>query len=348
MDVMRKGIRQPIGLSRDIALDLGTASVRGAVRGRGLLPPEPSLAAVDRQTGDILQVGQAARNLLESTPDKALPLRPVQNGAVCDSTVAQALLRSLLKKAFPKAGRKPRLLLGIPTGLTPAERQVLVETALQAGAGKVCLMESPLAALAGSAGDITRPEGSMVTNIGAGTTDIALLSLGKIVSSLCLRTGGNDLDKALIRYTCRKYGVLLGLHTAEQTKLRIGQVYPDESVEELSVKGRCLSTGLPGEITLTSNDCVEAFSPLIDSMLDGIRQVLEQTPAELKDDLREHGILLTGGGSLLRGLDSLIQKSTGIRTESASDPLNASILGLEQMLPTLSARQADSHTKPKA
>lgn len=326
------------GFARDIAMDLGTTSVLVAVRGRGILLQEPSVVAVDRHTGKVLQVGEAARQMLGRTPGDLVAVRPLGEGIISDCTMAEAMVRAFLHKAGPGRLLKPRLLIGVPTGISEVAERAVVEAGLQAGARRVYLMEEPLAAALGAGIDIVQPQGHMVVDIGGGTTDVAVTALGGVVASACLTTAGDRFDEALIQYVRQTHDLLIGARTAEEVKAGIGQVDgPGE--ETMPVKGRCLTTGLPREILLSGAETQQALAPVAEDIIAAVQGVLERTPPELAADVAVSGILLTGGGSLLRGMDTLLAARTGMETHLAEDPIRAVALGLEQTLPHLSKRQ---------
>ena len=304
------------GFARAIAMDLGTTSVLVAVRGRGILLQEPSVVAVDRHTGKILQVGQAARQMLGRTPGDLVAVRPLREGVISDCTVAEAMVRAFLHKAAPGRLLKPRLLVSVPSGISEVAERAVVEAGLQAGARRVYLMEEPLAAALGAGIDIAQPEGHMVVDIGGGTTDVAVAALGGVVASTCLTTAGDQFDEALIQYVRQTHGLLIGARTAEEVKCAIGQV-AGEGEETLAVKGRCLNTGLPREVTLSGKETETAFAPVAQTIVSAVQDVLERTPPELAADVAVSGILLTGGGSLLRGMDTLLAQETGMATHLA-------------------------------
>ena len=313
------------GFARDIAMDLGTTSVLVAVRGRGILLQEPSVVAVDRRTGAVLQVGEAARQMLGRTPGDLLAVRPLREGIISDCTIAEAMVRAFLHKAAPGRLLKPRLLVCVPSGISEVAERAVVEAGLQAAA-------------LGAGVDITQPEGHMVVDIGGGTTDVAVTALGGVVASACLSTAGDQFDEALMQYIRQKHSLLIGARTAEEVKEAIGRVDgPGE--ETLAVKGRCLNTGLPREILLSGEETAEAFTPVAENIISAVQAVLERTPPELAADVAVSGILLTGGGSLLQGMDTLLAARTGMETHLAEDPIRAVALGLEQTLPHLAKRQ---------
>lgn len=325
--------------SRDIAIDLGTTSVLVAVKGKGILLQEPSVVAVDRQTGKVLQAGEEARQMLGRTPGDLIAVRPLREGVITDYTIAEAMVRAFLQKAAPGRFLKPRLLICVPSGISEVAERAVVEAGLQAGARRVYLMEEPLAAALGSGIEIERPEGHMIVDIGGGTTDVAVVALGGVVTSACLRTAGDRFDEALIQAIRDTHHLLVGVRTAEEVKKVIGRVDGEGEGASMAVKGRCLSTGLPREITLTSQDTQEAFAPVAEEIVLAVQSVLERTPPELAADVARSGILLTGGGSLLEGMDRLLSRRTGIETTRAEDPLCCVTLGLEQTLSQLSRRQ---------
>ena len=332
---MGKAAGRTGGLVRDIALDLGTSTVLTAVRGRGVQLREPSVVAVERTTGRILCAGEAARQMLGRTPGEVLAVRPLAEGVLSDYSMAETMLRTFLHKTAPGRLLKPRLLVGVPSGISQVAERALVEAGLQAGARQVYLMEEPLAAVLGAGVEIGEPKGHMVVDIGGGTTDIAVTALGGVVTSACLPAAGDRFDQALRQYVRETHGLLIGLRTAEEVKRTVGQVTEEEG-ETLPVKGRCLTTGLPRQIELTAEETALALSPVAEIIVRAVEDVLERTPPELAADVAEEGILLTGGGSLLRGLDRRITESTGIPTVPAEDPEEAVIRGLERTLPRLS------------
>ncbi len=335
---MRK-MFQGSGLGRDVAIDLGTAWVRIAVKGKGPVLVEPAVAAVDRQSGDVLQVGHAAREMLGRTPGQLLAVRPLAKGVVSDFTIAQAMLQSFLKQALGGRLARPRLLIGVPSAISEVEERAVVEAGLQAGAKRVYLMESPLAAALGAGIDVARPEGSLVVDLGAGVTDAAVLSLDGVVAAACLPVGGDALNEALIQYVRQKHDLLLGLCTAERIKETIGWVGAAEESQTMEIKGRCLASGLPRKVSIRSEETAEAFASTADKLLAGVQRALEHTPPELATDVAKGGILLTGGGSLLRGLDRLLAEATGIPVTVAEEPALCTVLGLEKSLSQLHGRQ---------
>ena len=320
----------------DIAVDLGTSLSLAAVRGRGIVVRAPSLAAVDRHTGQVLCTGEEARQM----PDRreVLTVRPLEAGVLGDVALGAVLLRDLVRKAAPGRVLKPRLLLSVPTGAAPVDEGALVEAGLRAGTRRVWLMEAPLAAALGAGLDVE--EGHLVADVGGGTADIAVIALGRVVASACLPTAGDAFDRALLRYIREEYGVLAGRRTAEAVKQAVGRVSAagEEAGEPFPVKGRCLTTGLPREVLLTPAETARALDPAAEELVRGVLEVLERTPGSLAADIAAEGILLTGGGGLLRGLDKLLAERTGFPVMRPEDPEGAVALGLEKSLAGLSRR----------
>ena len=330
------------GPVRDIAVDLGTSTTLIVVRGRGVLLREPSVVAADRHTGKVLAAGREVRRLMERSPDRVLALRPLGEGVIRDQSLAEAMLELFLHQVLPGRMLKPRLLIGVPTGITQAAERGMVDAGIHAGAGKVYLMEAPLAAALGAGLDPEEPKGRLVADVGGGVTDLAVIALGKIVAAACLPAAGDTFDRALLRYVRREHGVLIGRRSAEEFKRSAGRLSAAEKdgEEPVSVKGRCLTTGLPREVSLTPSETAQALDPVAEELVQGVLELLERTPSELTADLASEGLLLTGGGSLLRGLDRLLSERTGIPVVRAEDLEGAVVLGLEKSLNTLSKRQA--------
>ena len=330
------------GPVRDIAVDLGTATTLIAVRGRGILLREPSIAAVDRHTGKVLAAGREARRLMERDTDRVLVLRPLGAGIVRDLNLTEAMLELFLRQVLPGRMLKPRILIGVPTGISQAGERSLVEAGSRAGAGKVWLMEAPLAAALGAGLDPEEPKGRLVVDVGGGVTDIAVIGLGKVIASDCLTTAGDAFDRALIRFVREEHGVLIGRRSAEMIKFSAGRLSGDEGdgEETVSVNGRCLTTGLPRGVSLSPAESARALDPVAQGLTQAVLELLERTPAQLAADIRTEGILLTGGGSKLCGLDGLLAEKTGFPVVRAEDPEGAVVLGLEKSLPALSRRQA--------
>ena len=324
------------GMSMDIGVDLGTANVLVYVKGRGIVLREPSVVAIDRDTNTILAIGEEARAMIGRTPGNIVAIRPLRDGVIADYDTTESMLRHfILKVAGKRYFFKPRIMVCIPSGVTTVEKRAVLEAAMQAGAKKTYLIEEPLAAALGAGLDISEPFGSMVVDIGGGTTDVAVLSLGGIVVSESIKVGGDKFDDALVRYVKKQYNVIIGERTAEQIKMNIGTAVPSERNEKMEIRGRDLLTGLPKAITITSAETYDALSESIFLIVDRVKSVLENTPPELSSDIMDRGIVMTGGGSMLYGLDKLIQQQTGIPTYLAEDPLSCVALGTGKALESL-------------
>ena len=324
--------------TKDIGMDLGTASVLIYIKDKGIVLNEPSVVALDKNTGKLLKVGADAQAMLGRTPGNIIAIRPLREGVISDYEVTERMIKEFLHKVMGFQLFKPRIIICVPSGITEVEERAVIDAGIQAGARRVYLIEEPVAAAIGAGIDITQPEGHMVVDIGGGTTDVAVTALGGVVASACLSTAGDQFDEALMQYIRQKHSLLIGARTAEEVKEAIGRVDgPGE--ETLAVKGRCLNTGLPREILLSGEETAEAFTPVAENIISAVQAVLERTPPELAADVAVSGILLTGGGSLLQGMDTLLAARTGMETHLAEDPIRAVALGLEQTLPHLAKRQ---------
>ena len=329
--------------SNDLAIDLGTANTCVYVKGQGIVLREPSVVAVkkdSRGNSVVLAVGQDAKRMLGRTPGNIQAIRPMKDGVIADFEVTEAMLRHFISKVHNSRRHlvRPRIMVCVPTGITQVEKRAVKESAQSAGAREVYLIEEPMAAAIGANLPIQEPTSNMVVDIGGGTTDVAVTALGGVVASACLSTAGDQFDEALMQYIRQKHSLLIGARTAEEVKEAIGRVDgPGE--ETLAVKGRCLNTGLPREILLSGEETAEAFTPVAENIISAVQAVLERTPPELAADVAVSGILLTGGGSLLQGMDTLLAARTGMETHLAEDPIRAVALGLEQTLPHLAKRQ---------
>ena len=304
---------------RDIGIDLGTTTVLVATRSKGVIMREPTVVAMDKNTGRLLNVGMAAQRMLGRTPGNIVAIRPMRDGAICDYDMTERMLKEFVRKVQSFSLLKPRIIISVPTGITEVEERAVVDAGVAAGARKVYLMEAPLAAAIGAGLDITKPEGHMVIDIGGGTTDIAVLSLSGVVESASLKAGGDAFDEALIKFVRRKHNVLIGATTAEELKKGIGCVFPRSEAVAVEVKGRSLLTGLPSVVAVSSTDTFEAFEEVTERIIEAVHSVLESTPPELVADISENGIILTGGNSQLWGFDRLIASRTNITTLNADD-----------------------------
>jgi rod shape-determining protein MreB and related proteins len=335
------------GMSMDIGVDLGTANVLVYIKGKGIVLREPSVVAIDRDTNRILAIGEEARRMLGRTPGNIVAIRPLREGVIADYDTTESMLRHFIQKV---AGRsmffKPRIMVCIPSGVTTVEKRAVLEAAMQAGARKTYLIEEPLAAALGAGLVISEPCGSMVVDIGGGTTDVAVLSLGGIVVSESLRVGGDKFDEAMVRYIKKEYNIMIGERTAEEIKVNVGTAFPSGRNESMEIRGRDLVSGLPKTMRIGSTETREALAEPISLIVECVKTVLEKTPPELAADIVDRGIVMTGGGSLLHGLDKLISQETGIPTYLAEDPLSCVALGTGKALESLEAIQ-DSLTTIK-
>lgn len=328
-----------IKLSRDIGIDLGSSSVLVYVDGKGVVLREPSVAAVDKNTGRLLAVGSAAQRMLGRTPGNIVSIKPLKNGVISDYEMTEKLLSDFLKRVIGFSLIKPRVLICVPSGITEVEERAVIEATLEAGARRVYLIEEPVAAAVGAGLDISKPEGNMVVDIGGGTTDIAVISLSGIVECSSIKIAGDSFDDALIKYIRRKHSVLIGERTAEELKINIGCLYPREEDITADVRGRCLITGLPRVVQMKSSETIEAFAEVSANIVDAVHAVLEITPPELLTDIADNGIYLTGGGSLLWGFDKLIETKTGIPTTVADEAISCVVYGTGKSLQWLDEMQ---------
>lgn len=304
---------------RDLGIDLGTATVVLVTRGKGVIAREPSVVAMDRVTGKILKSGSAAERMLGRTPGNIAAIHPLQGGVISDFEMTQSMIGELIKKVISFSLVKPRVLISVPSGITEVEERAVIDAAINAGARKVYLCEAPVAAAVGAGLDISKAEGNLVVDIGAGTTDIAVLSLGGVVRSKSIKVAGDAFDEALIKNIRKKNNLLIGKTTAEELKRSIGCVFPKTEEQTMEIKGRSLMTGLPSNLTVSSTETIEAFDEVSSEIIEAIHSVLEETPPELVADVAGNGIVLTGGGSLLWGFDRLIESATSIKTRIADD-----------------------------
>jgi len=306
-------------LGKDIGIDLGTTSVIMSTRGKGVIMREPAVVAIDKNTGRLLNVGMAAQRMLGRTPGNIVAIRPMHEGAISDYDMTERMLKEFVRKALSFSMIKPRIIISVPSGITEVEERAVIDAGVAAGARKVYLMEAPLAAAIGAGVDITKPDGHMVIDVGGGTTDIAVLSLSGVVESISLKAGGGAFDSSLIKYIKRKHNVLIGDNTAEELKKSIGCVFPRPETVAVEVKGRCLLTGLPRVVAISSTDVLEAFEEVIEDIIEAVHNVLETTPPELVADISQNGIVITGGNSQLWGFDKLVSTRTSIATYTADD-----------------------------
>jgi rod shape-determining protein MreB len=323
-------------LSTDIGIDLGTASVLAYVRGKGILIREPSVVALEKDTNKILAVGEEARRMIGRTPGNIVAVRPLKDGVIADYDVTEIMLKYFIDRVSPKPRFfRPQVIICVPSGVTSVEKRAVLEAAMQAGAKHTYLIEEPMAAAIGAGLNIYEASGNMVVDIGGGTSDIAVISLGGIVVSESLRIGGDKFDEAIIRYIKKMYNLMIGERTAEDIKIAIGSAYPEGEGKTMDIRGRDLVTGLPRTIKFSSADSFQALSEPITSIVDGIKSVLERTPPELASDIVDKGIVMTGGGALLKGFTKLLSEETGMPIHLAEDPLSCVVLGTGKVLESL-------------
>ena len=326
-------------LIRDIGIDLGTANVLCYVEGRGIVLREPSVVAVDKNTGKVLQVGAAARNMLGRTPGNIVAVRPLRDGVISDYEMTEKMLEQFLKKINKFTLVKPRVIVSVPSGITEVEERAVIQAAMEAGARRVYLIEEPVAAAIGAGIDITQPEGHMIIDIGGGTSDIAVISLSGVVESSSIKIAGDQFNEAVVKYMRRKHNLLVGERTAEQMKMQIGCVFPPEEEMTMEVKGRSLITGLPELISVSSAEMLEAFEEPVERIMEEVHLVLEKTPPELVADISNNGIVMTGGGSLVRGFDKLVTARTGIHAMVAENAIQCVAEGTGKSLDSIQDMQ---------
>ena len=327
---------------QDIGIDLGTATVIAYVKGKGIVLREPSVVAVDNNNGEVLAVGQEARRMLGRTPGNIVATRPLRDGVISDYTVTEKMLKHFINKVCGKFIFAPRIMICIPSRVTEVEKKAVIDAASQAGARKVYLIEEPIAAAIGAGIDISKPCGNMVVDIGGGTTDIAVISLGGSVVSTSLKVAGDKFDEYIVKYIKKKHNIMIGERTAEDLKVNIGCVFPKIQDTEMDVRGRDLVTGLPTTITIHSSEMLEALIEPAMMIVDSVHSVLEKTPTELAADISDKGIYMTGGGCLLDGLDKLLQEKTGINVMIAQDTVSCVALGTGKALDNLDLLEGKS------
>lgn len=319
--------------SRDIGIDLGTANTLVFMKGKGIIMREPSVVAVDTRHDAVRFVGTEAKEVIGRTPGSIVAVRPLKGGVIADFDITASMLQIFIKKVFNNSiFARPRVIICIPSGVTEVEKRAVKEAAFKAGARQVSIIEEPMAAAIGAGLPVAEATGSMIVDIGGGTSEVAVISLGGIVVSRSVRVGGDAFDASIIQYIKKKYSLLIGERTAEDIKIAIGSAYPYEGEDTMEIKGRNLIDGLPKNITITSEEIREALQDSLASVLEAIRVTLERTPPQLAADIIDHGITLSGGGALLRGLDSLISKETGMPVNVAENPLDCVAVGTGKVL----------------
>ena len=322
--------------SHDMAIDLGTANTLVYVKGQGIVLSEPSVVAINKDTGKVRAVGNEAKSMIGRTPGNIVAIRPMKDGVIADFETTEEMLRYFIQKVHNRKRLVwPRVAISVPSGITAVERRAVTESAVQAGAKKVFIIEEPMAAAIGAGLPVQEPQGCMIVDIGGGTTEVAVISLGGIVFSKSVRVAGDEMDQAIIQHLKRTYNMMVGERTSEQIKIEIGSAFPLKDELEMQVKGRDQVMGLPKIITITSEEIRESLREPVNAIVDAVRVTLERTPPELSADIVDRGVVLAGGGALLRGLDQLLAKETGLHVMVAEDPLTAVVLGAGQFLEEL-------------
>ncbi len=323
--------------SKDMGIDLGTANCMVHVKGKGIVLREPSVVAIQKDTNKVLAVGSEAKQMIGRTPGNIVAIRPMKDGVIADFDITQAMLKHFMTKALRKRSSfvRPRVVVGLPSGVTAVEKRAVKEAAIQAGAGEAYLIEEPMAAAIGAGLPVEEPTGNMVADIGGGTTDVAVISLGGIVTSRSIRIGGDEMDEAIMQHIKRAYNLMIGERTAEDIKIQIGTAYPLAKSENYDVRGRDLVSGLPKTVQITSDEVYKALSEPVAAILEAIKITLEKTPPELAADIMDRGIVMAGGGALLRGLDRLVSEQTGMPVHVAEEPMACVALGTGKALEDL-------------
>src|SRR5213594_3988890 len=319
--------------SHDLAIDLGTANTCVYARGRGIVVSEPSIVALNKITGRIEAVGTEAKEMLGRTPGNITAIKPMKDGVIADFEAAEKMLTHFIRKAHKRSGwLRPRVIIGVPSEITQVERRAVKDSAMRAKASEVHLIEEAMAAAIGAGMPITEAAGNMVVDIGGGTTDIAVISLAGVVYSKAVRVAGNEMDEAIIQYVKKQYNLLIGERTAEQIKIEVGSAFPLEERMTMEIKGRHLIEGVPKTITISDEEIRDALAETVNVIVDAVRVALERTPPELSADIVDRGIVLTGGGSMLKNLDKRLREETGLPLAMAEDPLSSVVLGAGKML----------------
>lgn len=314
--------------SRDMGIDLGTANTLVHVKGKGIVLREPSVVAIQKDTGEVLAVGEEAKQMIGRTPGNIVAIRPLKDGVIADFDITQAMLKYFIRKAIDtNSFIRPRVVVGVPSGVTEVEKRAVIDATIQAGAREAYLIEEPMAAAIGAGLPVHEPTGNMVVDIGGGTTEVAVISLGGIVTSRSIRIGGDEMDEAIVQYIKRTYNLLIGERTAEEVKIAIGSALEPEVDEERDIRGRDLVTGLPKTVVIKASEVEKALAEPVAGIIEAVKVTLEKTPPELASDIMDRGIVMTGGSSLLRGLDKLLNLETGMPVYVAEDALSCVAIG---------------------
>ncbi len=327
-------------MSEDIGIDLGTVNVIAYVKGKGIVLREPSVIAINKKTGETLAIGKEAKKMMGRTPSNISTIMPLKDGVISDFTATLKMLKYYIKKVCGKRLFAPRIMICVPAQVTEVERRAVIDAGVQAGAKKVYLIEEPVAAAMGAGIDISKPSGNLIIDVGGGTTDIAVISICGSVVNTTIKTAGNTFDEAIIKYIKKKYGVLIGEKTAEDLKMEIGCLTPMEEEKKKEISGRDIESGLPRTIEISSNEMIKVLLPQALRIVEAVKSVIEKTPPELVEDISEKGIYMTGGSSLLYGIDTLISNSTGINVMIAQDAISCVALGTGKALDNLDVLDA--------
>lgn len=323
-------------LSRDMGIDLGTANTLVHVKGKGIVLKEPSVVAIQRDTGEVLAVGEEAKQMIGRTPGNIVAIRPLKDGVIADFDITQAMLKYFIRRSIDtKSFIRPRVVVGVPSGVTEVEKRAVIDATIQAGAREAYLIEEPMAAAIGAGLPVHEPTGNMVVDIGGGTTEVAVISLGGIVTSRSIRIGGDEMDEAIVQYIKRTYNMMIGERTAEEIKVSIGAAIMPDVDESMDIRGRDLVTGLPKTLTIKAREVQQALSEPVSGIIEAVKVTLEKTPPELAADIMDRGIVMTGGGSLLRGMDRLLSKETGMPVHIAEDALDCVGMGTGKALESI-------------
>lgn len=320
---------------RDIAMDIGTSTTLVYVRGKGIVKREPTVVSVDKNSGRLLKIGEDAQKMLGRTPANIVAISPIASGVISDYDMTAQMMKELVKSITSFSLFKPRIIITVPSSITGVEERAIIDASIEAGARKVYLLETSVATAVGAGIDISKPDGHMVIDIGGGTTEVAVISLGGVVECESIKTSGAAIDEAIVKYLRRKHNILIGARTAEEIKRSIGCAYPKQEVQYEEVKGRCLITGLPRSVSVSSTDIIEALEEPCERILETIHMVLERTPPELVADISENGIIMSGGGCLIWGFDRLVAARTGIETHIVDDAVACTAYGAGKMLSRL-------------
>jgi len=320
-------------LSNDLAIDLGTANTLVFVKGKGIVLSEPSIVAILKGSNKVLAVGKEAKEMLGRTPGNIIAIKPLKDGVIADFEMTEKMLRYFIKKVHNRKHLlRPRIIICVPSGITPVEKKAVTDSAYQAGATEVHLMEEPMAASIGAGLPVEEPSGNMIVDIGGGTTEVAVISLAGVVYSRSIRIGGNEMDEAIVQYIKRRHNLVIGERTAERLKIKLGSAAPLDEPETLEIKGRGLVEGLPKSIMVSDTEILEALEETVSAIVEAVRIALERTPPELSADIVDKGIILAGGGSLIRKLDIRLREETGLPVTLAEDPLSCVVLGAGEVL----------------